>query len=541
MMDEIQMQDMKKRLYTIALFGKLTSQIRTKSTTLARYGFETLDQQILLCFFTLRFIMEKTLQSETCFLEDIALFLLEANQDLFHRPLLIDECRSLGLVILSDIIGNAGEPVVFEPFEKAPELRVSLQYIDSRLVSGPSGSLDVSYQMVDDGFHLMLSTLEMEENMRLQFRDLVFQMQLKARNYTKALDEIRQIFQLLRIRETEIEQEQITLRSNAASLDPDQYRKLNEDTLSLMSDSRKKFEGYREEVASRQEGLRQMLESGVEEDDSSLQQLADLGQIESWLSRSVLSLERIINLLMALSITYDQELKDQLIYAAARRRSFSQTIYKEIQKNANLLDGFDRFVRPLFFRDLPRSLNLSLAGRYRQLQGAEEDGMLEEIDSQWDEQAEEKRRLKLRQEAEMFDRTVTEMMERLLRSANRTLPLSEMCRNVMEEGTADQFKQLLCGFASAARLDLKDLQEQASLMIEDERTSFSLPLSLLSAMDQLPALREIRWLLSSKQDRTFERVFEEDGVQMTLSCSDLLFSLCMELPAQSGTESLSEE
>lgn len=524
-MPEKRMDDMGKRLYTIALFGKLVSQLRTKSTSLAGYGFKTLDQQTLMCFYALRYIMEKTLQNEDCFLEDIALFLLEVNRDLFHLPLLLEDCRSLALLLISDVIGNAGEPIVFSPFEDAQDMRVSLRYIDSRLVNGPSGTTEVSYQMVDDGFHLMLSTLEMEENMRLQFRDLIFQMQLKARNYARALDEIRQIFQLLRIRETEIDQKQTALRSNAALIDPEQYRQLNEETLSLMSESRTKFEGYRQEVSVQQESLRRVLNGSDPDEESSLEQLADLGRIESWLSRSILSLERIINLLMEFSITYDQELKEQLMYASMRRRSFRKDIYDRILDNPDLLDGFDRLIQPLFFKDPARQMNLTMALQYRQLYANPEDGTLEEAESDWDEQREKERRLQIQKEMNLFNEAVQQMMERLLQAQGQQMRLSDMSEGILQEGTAQQCKQLFAGFASLARLDLQDLQEQAGIMIEEERTSFSLPLSILDAMEGVPALKEYSLLTSSRKEETFSRVFEEDGIGMTLTCRDLLFSL----------------
>ena len=103
--------------------------------------------------------------------------------------------------------------------------------------------------------------------------------------------------------------------------------------------------------------------------------------------------------------------------------------------------------------------------------------------------------------------------------------LSDMSEGILQEGTAQQCKQLFAGFASLARLDLQDLQEQAGIMIEEERTSFSLPLSILDAMEGVPALKEYSLLTSSRKEETFSRVFEEDGIGMTLTCRDLLFSL----------------
>ena len=61
-------RDLEKRMYSIALFGQLFALLKSRGTTLNRFGFERLDQQILLFFMVLRYIMEKTLASEPCFL-----------------------------------------------------------------------------------------------------------------------------------------------------------------------------------------------------------------------------------------------------------------------------------------------------------------------------------------------------------------------------------------------------------------------------------------------------------------------------------------
>lgn len=517
--------DMKKRLYTIGLFGKLTSQIRTKSQTLVGIGFETLDQQILLCFFTLRFIMEKTLQNEDCFLDDIALFLLEVNRDVFQLPLMLEDCKNLARLILVDIIGNGGEPVVFNPFEKVDDLRVSLQYVDSRLVTNPSGNMDVSYRMVDDGFHLMLSTLEMEENMRLQFQDLVFQMQLKARNYARALDEIRQIFQLLKIREAEIDQKQMMIRSNAALIDPQQYKTLNEETFALMSESRGKFEGYRQEVLVQQEGLRRLLEEEEDEKTKRMEELAELGAIDSWLAKSIMSLEKILNLLMAFSIAYDEALKQQLTYASVRRRSYRRDVYEKILEEPQLFDVFDRWIQSLFFKEPEKMLSPAMAFSYKALKAIGDEGDVEEIESGYDEEREQFRREAIAAEMRMFDEAVRNIFIKLLDSPGRKLPLSLMVQNEMPNATVNQYKQLISGLVSMQQIDLEQLRKQSASMIGEERTSFNLTLSILDAMDECEPLAHMRRLWSRRLDTRFERVFDEEDMSMTLTCSDMLFVL----------------
>lgn len=210
-------RDLEKRMYSIALSGQLFALLKSKGTTLNHYGFERLDQQILLFFMVLRFIMEKTLASEPCFLEDIAMAIREFNRDVFGKDLDQDKCLSLAELCVSNILCNRDEPFFFDPVEGDERWKVRVNYLNSEVVY-QNNVPKASYKMSDDGFHLMLSTLEMEENMQLQFRDLVFELQLKAGNYPRALDQIREIFQLFKIQEMEIQNRCVQLRSNAAFL-----------------------------------------------------------------------------------------------------------------------------------------------------------------------------------------------------------------------------------------------------------------------------------------------------------------------------------
>ena len=54
-------RDMARRTATIALFGELFMLLRSRSRTLSDYGFEKIEDQMLLVFLLLRVIMEKTL------------------------------------------------------------------------------------------------------------------------------------------------------------------------------------------------------------------------------------------------------------------------------------------------------------------------------------------------------------------------------------------------------------------------------------------------------------------------------------------------
>ena len=80
-----------------------------------------------------------------------------------------------------------------------------------------------SYRLTEDGYNLLLSTLEIENNMKLTIHEMIFKMHLEKQSYDKAVDEIKNVFNLLRIQLQKIQDAMLRVRRNALSYSVSDY------------------------------------------------------------------------------------------------------------------------------------------------------------------------------------------------------------------------------------------------------------------------------------------------------------------------------
>ena len=65
-----------------------------------------------------------------------------------------------------------------------------ISYVANRIVYLDQEVRRTSYYLTDDGYNLILSTLEIENNMKFTIHGMIFRMHLEKQSYDKAVDEI---------------------------------------------------------------------------------------------------------------------------------------------------------------------------------------------------------------------------------------------------------------------------------------------------------------------------------------------------------------
>ena len=65
-----------------------------------------------------------------------------------------------------------------------------ISYVANRIVYLDQEVRRTSYYLTDDGYNLILSTLEIENNMKFTIHEMIFRMHLENQSYDKAVDEI---------------------------------------------------------------------------------------------------------------------------------------------------------------------------------------------------------------------------------------------------------------------------------------------------------------------------------------------------------------
>ncbi len=513
--------DMVQRVYSIALYGQLFILLRSKAQTLAKYGFEKTEDQILLVFLLLRIVMEKTLRDEDCTLEDMALELMEMDQDIFHLSLEYEQCKKLALVLIDSVLSNNGEPMEFNFFPEAECFSpIYIRYLTSHALD----SRTVSYRMDDDGFHLMLSTLEMEQNMQLQFRDMVFQLQLKKQNYSQAYDEIRHIFDLLKIKEIELKEKIVQVRKNALDINIKQYNSLLEDNFKVMNDSSAHFNHYQQEVEDQIKKIHQGLkESQI--DPSSIANLRTLKKIQSLLYRTTDVLTSILKVITDFSQIFNDEILLQIQATSRQHYNFSQLVFDPVLKDSNLLERIDFFLKPLFIKPPDHQFQLTHVFEYKRILSREENETSLEIEDGYDKEffEHEKERLQLQKTA--LNYSVFLLLSALLDTPDKTITLQEFGQPHEFLPSINLAKQLFISLINVEWISFETIEHDRNNIIWEANLPYIFPLSMLEMVTRIPELRQYQGLQISKDQGQVQYILQEKGKRVSISLDNLRFTL----------------
>ena len=80
---------------------------------------------------------------------------------------------------------------------------INIRYIDNKVVYLESGVRRTSYYLTDEGYNMLLATMEMENNLKLSVHEMLFKLHLEKADYNRAVDDIKNIFGQLQKTEPE--------------------------------------------------------------------------------------------------------------------------------------------------------------------------------------------------------------------------------------------------------------------------------------------------------------------------------------------------
>ena len=207
-----------KRMKHVGMYA-LVLQNSSQKQTWKQYGFLKTDEQINIIFALMLYIMEQSLKEEKCTMDDMGAYLDYLNMTYFNTGMSFDDCRKLGDFIINVILSNEGKAMYFDgyDFEQRAYKIMNISYVSNEIVYLDSDVKRTSYRLTEDGYNLLLSTLEIENNMKLTIHEMIFKMHLEKQSYDKAVDEIKNVFNLLRIQLQKIQDAMLRVRRNALS------------------------------------------------------------------------------------------------------------------------------------------------------------------------------------------------------------------------------------------------------------------------------------------------------------------------------------
>ena len=340
-----------KRMKNVGLYGVLI-QNSIQKTSWKQFGFLKFDEQMNLIFAVMLYIMEQSLREENCTMDDIGAYIDTINTRYLGKEISYDDCRKLGDFVVNVILSNEGRAMYFDgyDFEENDYHVMHISYVANRIVYLDQEVRRTSYYLTDDGYNLILSTLEIENNMKLTIHEMIFQMHLEKQSYDKAVDEIKNVFNLMRIQLQKIQEAMGKIRRNALNYSVKDYEEILLENLDTISDTKEKFQKYRELVRSRVKKLEEeninVRRLGEKEEEN----LENLRIIESYLNRTIDEHQKILSSHFDLKALYTRELEALSQMSLIRRFSMRNDFYDKVLENPSALGNLDYFLRPLFNR-----------------------------------------------------------------------------------------------------------------------------------------------------------------------------------------------
>lgn len=522
-----------RRMKNVGLYALLI-QNSAQKTTWKQYGFLTLGEQLNLIFAVMLYVMEQSLKEEHCTMDDVGAYIDTVNTGHFQKDLSYGECRQLGDFVVNVVLSNEGRAMYFEGFDfeenKYQDLHIS--YVANRIIYIDQEIKRTSYYLTDDGYNLLLATLEIENNMKLTIHEMIFRMHLEKQSYDKAVDEIKNVFNLLRIQLQKIQEAMGKIRRNALNYSVKDYEEILLGNLDTISDTKQKFQNYREMVKSRAQALEEENINVKRLGEKDEERLSHLRIIESYLNRTIDEHQKILNSHFDLKALYTKELETLTQMSLIRRFPLRTELYDKVLANPKALADLDLFLRPLFNQEPDKTYNLNKAFQLqRPVRKRMEEDSAEELDfdeEAWMQEQEMRRKEKLKK----YEVCLCQLLGYAVKTGEASLQeISVAVEGQVEEReqlipNVEIFKEIMVELIKNQEIDIAVLLRERSEYIQDMPGEFQLNEMLLHLVEEYPEFRGIRrvetYRIEDGGTVTFEGILDQDKAAKTIRCSNVL-------------------
>lgn len=525
-----------KRMKHVGMYGILL-QNSVQKQTWKNYCFIKLDEQLNVIIAVLLYIMEQSLKEEHCTIDDISVYLDNLNSTYFQKNLSYEDCKKLSDFIINAILSNEGKVMYFDgyDFEQRTYKSMNISYIANKVVYKDGEIKRTSYYLTDDGYNLLLSTLEIENNMKLTIHEMIFKLHLEKQNYDKAEEEIKNVFQLLWIQLQKIQEAMLRVRRNALSYSVEDYKVLLEENLEMISDTKQKFQHYREVVKKRALVLEEHhinMKKLSKEDETNL---SHLRVIERYLNRGIDEHQKILNSHFDLKMLYEKELESLAQMSLIQRFSLRTELYDKVLEDGFCLENLDLFLRPLFYQqpekiyNLEKALQLQKPIRKKQLEEQEEVIAFDAED--WEKEHIKKKKEKLKK----YENSLALLLDMALEKGSITL--SRVKERLEQENVSkistlipdiDIFKEIMVELIKSREINLPALRKEKSEYIMEDSLDFQLQEMMLHLTEHKKRKKIVQIYITrlpEQQAVEFSGIFNEKGEEKKIRCSDVEIKL----------------
>lgn len=499
-----------------------------------QYGLLTVDEQMNVIIAVMLYVMEQSLKEENCTLDDIGAYIDDINMNYFKKNMSYEDCKQLGDFIVNVVLSNEGKTMYFESydFEEQGYKTQHISFIANRIVYIDLDIRRTSYYLTDDGYNFLLSTLEIENNMKLTIHEMIFKMHLERQSYDKAVGEIKNIFNLLRMQWQKIQETMQKIRRNALNYSVKEYETILREDMDTISDTKEKFQNYRELVRAREKELEEQninVKNLTREEENSL---SSLRIIEQYLNRTIDEHQRILNGHFDLKSLYDKELQLLTQMSLIQRFSFRTELFDHVLEQPEGLENLDVFLRPLFHQEIDKIYNLNKAlelQRPIRKKKVDEDSEIFDWDEEnWKEELEKQKR----ERQKKYENSLTYLMNIVLEKGK--ISLQELKEHLagcdMKEQQicipdVDTFKEIMVELIKSKEIDIPALKKERSQYIIEQSEGFQLYEMLLTILEKIPSGEKVKTITTYRTQNgetvTFEHVKDHQGMERAIRCSNV--------------------
>lgn len=525
-----------RRMKNVGLYAVII-QNSSQKLSWKQYGFTKFDEQINLLFEVLLYIMEQSLKEEKCTMDDIATYIDTINVQYLRKNISYEQCHQLGDFIVNTVLSNEGRPMYFGgyDFEKNEYEEMHISYVANKIVYVENEVRRTSYYLTDDGYNLLLSTLEIEDNMKFNIHEIIFRLHLEKQSYDKAVNDIKNVFNLMRIQFQRVQEAMRQIRRNALSYSVDEYEEVLVGNLNTITDTKKKFQEYKTVIQERVKDLEEENINIRKLSKKEQQDLNNLRVIEEYLTRVLDEHQKILNSHFDLKILYTEELERLSQARLIQRFSMRRDLYDKVLKQADTLENMDMFLRPLFNRNPEKIYNLNKAFSYeKSVNAGMEKDTEEEVD--FDEEAfRREKEEKLQKKLLVYEKSLQYLLEKASVTGEVSLgQLKDRLDIYPEEKeifipNVDVFKEIMVELIRNRTIDIATLKKERREYIQEQPDGFQLNEMILKLVEEQPENNDITSIeverLENEEAITFSEIKDEENRRKTIRCSNVLIRI----------------
>lgn len=523
------LNDFPRRMKSLGRYAILMNNSFQK-TTWKQYGIETMDEQMNWIFTVLLFLMEYSLREENCTIDDIAEFIGTVNDTYYKKSYSYEDLNQLADFIVNVILSNSGSAMYFKAYDYQQKeyTDIHINYIANKIVYLENGIRRTSYYLTEDGYNMILSTMELENNLKLTVHEMLFKLHLERADYGRAVNDIKNIFDQLRIQTQKIQEAMARIRQNALAYSVEEYREIIEENIHTIEETRKKFKAHKEVVENRVQEFEQEnidIKTLSEKDKENLNHLKE---IESYLIRSIDEHQRILNEHMDLKSLYDIELENYSNMTMVQRFHFRSDLYDKVLADASLLEHMEEFFQPLFKNQVPKIYNVGKAFEMqkRLRKNVSEDETQELGFDEEEYQAEQERLLKER--LDKYKISLSLILGEMIEKGNTSLISlkEEIFLKRKEElfPSLEIFREIMIELLSAGELDIRELKKERREFLMETPENFQLNEMVLDIIEE-KQWNDVKKIYISRSEQgemvCFEQVKNGQGEYKNIRCSNV--------------------